>query len=142
MIEEKSGSHLIDHAKHELALVKADGTDYGDMLPHAVLELIEVFSNQGHSGMSAKIVIYLFAKLASFEVLSPLTGSDDEWTELADGLYQNKRCSHVFKENNQAYDSEGKVFEESDGSRWFRSDSRVLIEFPYMPVKQIVKVID
>jgi len=64
-----------------------------------VLELLDVFSKQGHSGMSAPYVISLFKKLANHEPLSPITCEDDEWydSELNDDTYQNKRCSAVFK---------------------------------------------
>lgn len=136
-------SNLLEHAKRELELSRAGESLYGDMLPQAVLELMEVFANQGHSGMSAGITLQLFNRLAKFEPWMPLTGEDDEWTQIdfgPDMAYQNKRCSHVFKgADGRAYDSEGIIFEDPDGVCGTNSESRVYIEFPYTPEKKIVK---
>ena len=100
-------SNLINHAKKELELAGLFSEDkdfYGGMTGTAVMELIEVFSKQGHSGMSAGIVIQIFSKLANFKNINPITGEDDEWNHIGewdDGysgpMYQNKRCSGVFK---------------------------------------------
>ena len=97
-------SNLVEHAKKELefaGLFDKDG-DYDGMLGDACLELIETFSKQGHSGMSASVVRCIFNKLANFEPLTALSFNDDEWAEPYaedDGvsLYQNKRKSTVFK---------------------------------------------
>lgn len=97
-------STLIEHAKIELERIKAfdgEGDFYGGMTGKAVMELIETFSEQGHSGASAPMVIKLFSKLAMYETLGPLTGEDDEWNKFDYGsqiLYQNKRNSAVFKD--------------------------------------------
>lgn len=119
-----------------------------------VLKLLDVFADEGHSGSSAPYAIDLFKKLASFEPLVPLTGEDWEWIEVRDGVFQNKRCSHVFKQadcfDGQAYDINGIVFYEWNereldpdeagypGMKRFKShytsrDSRVPITFPYTP---------
>lgn len=69
-----------------------------------VLELLEKFSKQGHSGSSAPFVVNLFKKLALFEPISPLMGKDDEWQDVidvgsnGDKMYQNKIHSAVFKD--------------------------------------------
>lgn len=94
---------LINHAKKELeiaGLFSKEEDFYGGMTGEAVMELIEVFSKQGHSGMSASIVADLFHKLANYEQLQPLTGKDEEWglLDYGDDLkYQNLRNSGVFK---------------------------------------------
>jgi hypothetical protein len=74
-----------------------------------------------------------------------LTGEDDEWRlcEYSDReTYQNKRFSRVFKEgkDGQAYDMQGKVFVEPNGASYTSRDSRVYIEFPYVPHTEYVKV--
>lgn len=95
---------LIEHAKTELqmaGLFNEEGDFYGGMTGKAVMELIEVFSNQGHSGMSAGVVSDLFNKLSRYEPLQPITGKDDEWTLLDYGYglkYQNRRESGLFKD--------------------------------------------
>jgi len=134
--------NLVTHAKFEMlkAGLYDDDSDYGGMLAGAVTELMEVFEKQGHSGMSAARTVQLFQKLAMFEPLCPLTGDDDEWLEVADGIFQNKRCSHVFKENGEAYDIEGRIFREPSGVTFTSGDSRVPVTFPYTPKTEFVDV--
>ena len=131
---------LVKHAKRELqqAGFFDKASDYEGMLGESVMELISVFSKQGHSGCSANAVSNLFSTLSQFEVIGPLTGADEEWNEIRDGEFQNKRCSHVFKENGQAFDSQGKSFRDLNGLCWLNSDSRMEITFPYTPKTEIV----
>lgn len=114
-----------------------------------VLKLLEVFDGEGHSGTTAPYAINLFKKLASFEPVVPLTGEDWEWSDVSEyggrdngPLFQNKRCSRVFKDNNGAYDIDGIVWydwrtDEETGERYkshFTSrGSRVPVTFPYIP---------
>ena len=131
---------LVEHAQRELeaAGLFREDSDYNGMLGDSVLELVKVFSDQGHSGYSAKITIDLFKRVADFEPLVALTGHNDEWNEVTNTLYQNNRCSHVFKENGQAYDDQAKVFVKPNGSGYTSMDSRVNIEFPYFPKTEYV----
>lgn len=121
-----------------------DNGMYGDLLGKSTLELIDVFSEQGHSGMSAGIAVSLFSKLAKFEPLSPLTGEDDEWNEVGINQWQNKRCSHVFKSYSrlgvQAYDCEGRIFREPNGCCYTNKDSHTPITFPYVPTRMYIDV--
>jgi hypothetical protein len=137
--------------------MKEDGT-FEDEMQEAVckhvLALLDVFGDEGHSGTSAPYTINLFKRLASFEPISPLTGEDWEWNEICDErtnnvrVYQNKRMGSVFKQSDRfdgkAYWLDGKVFWEwysapdiDDGkpfkSHYTSSDSRVMIEFPWVP---------
>jgi len=97
---------LIDHAKTELEIAgpfDKEGDFYEGMTGNAVMELIEIFSKQGHSGMSAPIVADIFKRLANYEPLGPITGKDEEWSDVRDfgngkSWYQNKRCSALFKD--------------------------------------------
>lgn len=113
-----------------------------------VLKLLEVFSDEGHSGSSAPYAVNVFKTLAMFEPLVPLTGEDWEWNEVHDGVFQNKRCSHVFKQadrfDGQAYDIDGIIFYdwytnengEKSKSYFTGRDSCVPITFPYTPTKE------
>lgn len=129
--------NLLKHAERELAIAGYDlnskEEEPNKWMSENVIELISVFANQGHSGSSAPHLIRLFSKLANFEALSPLTGEDSEWNSVTDTLYQNNRCSHVFKENGVAYDGEGKIFRDPDGSCWQNLESRTPVTFPYTP---------
>jgi hypothetical protein len=134
-------SQTIDHAKREL---KAAGlfdkdSDYGGMLGNSVMSLIRTFSKQGHSGFSANMCVSLFGKLAKHEPLGPLTGKDEEWTNVANDLWQNKRCGHVFKDCSKAWDNDAIVFKDKDGCCYTNSKSRKTIRFPYSPKTKIVK---
>ena len=136
-------SNYRTHAETEL---KAIGYDLNEKeegpnkwIVENLLELLEVFSKQGHSGSSAPYCVNAFKKLALFEPLGPLTGKDDEWVLVAENMWQNKRCSHVFKDKSGAYDSQGKVFVEDNGTAYTSSDSRIDIKFPYTPKTEYVK---
>jgi len=139
-------SDLLRHAMRELDAIgmKADDeSDYNKNGRKVILDLIELFSSQGHSGFSANYVIGTFEKLARFEPLGPLTGEDSEWNEVDEGVWQNNRCGHVFKQadrfNGQAYDIQGKVFKDPDGGHFTNSDSFTPVTFPYTPVSEIVE---
>ena len=135
-------SNLTDFAKDELTRAGLFDKDsvYGGMLGEAVMKMIEQFGDEGHSGMSASLAISAFSRLARYEPLTPLTGDDDEWNEIADGEYQNRRCSRVFKNAEGAYDIDGRVFREPSGSCFTSKDSRVPVTFPYVPSTEYVDV--
>ena len=119
---------LIEHAKTELqiaGLFDKEGDFYEGMTGKAVMELIEVFSKQGHSGMSASIVADIFKKLANYEPLGPITGKDEEWSDVRDygkgePWYQNKRYSAIFKDgkDGRAYSIDAIVKRNQNGTCW------------------------
>jgi len=137
----------IEWAEQELKLAGYDINDPEDgpnrWLAEGTLELLKVFSEQGHSGMSAPYAVALFEKLALWKPIAPLTGEDDEWNEVGESTWQNRRNSVVFKgEDGQAYWIEGRVFwewathPEIDDGKPFKShytsrESRVNITFPW-----------
>ena len=113
-------SNMINHAQAEFLAAgwtNPDGTFKDEMqglMCSQVLDLLKLFSSHGHSGTTAPYAINLFKQLASFEPLVPVTGEDHEWVEVSQGVFQNKRCSHVFKQadrfDGQAYDINAIVF--------------------------------
>lgn len=136
-----------NYQKHAEREFKAAGWDLKkDSMQKAicdhVMKLLEVFDGEGHSGSSAPYAVNLFKKLALFEPICPLTGKDEEWNEIGKGHFQNNRCSHVFKDadrfNGQAYDGEGIIFRDPDGSCCTNSGSNVPIVFPYTPTRKYV----
>ena len=113
------------------------------MICEHVLKMLQVFSDEGHSGVSAPYAIKVFSRLAMFEPLAPLTGEDWEWHDTGHG-FQNKRASHVFKDyDGNCYDIDGKVFWEwampYEGREPFEPyksyytcrESSVPVNFPY-----------
>lgn len=105
-------------------------------------KLLNVFDGEGHSGSSAPYTVGLFRKLALFEPIGPLTGKDEEWGKSfgEDGTQQNRRCSHVFRKDGEAYDNDGRIFREPDGTTFTSGDSRVPVTFPYTPTTEYVDV--
>ena len=109
---EKGQSNLRDHAIRELKLLTStvdeinDPEDTLDAYEHAVhesvMDLLEVFIAQRHSGLSSAWTLDLFTKLARFESLTPVTDNPAEWHEHTnpdiadDGVWQNKRNSRMF----------------------------------------------
>lgn len=132
-------NNLERYAREELERAgwfRGDGM-YGSMMGDAVMGMVRQFSDEGHSGMSAPLAISLFKTVAAFEPLTPLTGESDEWMEVGDGWYQNRRCGRVFKGggrfDGQAYDSEAIIWRDPDGSCFTNRDSQQPITFPYVP---------
>ena len=134
--------NITDYAKKELELAgwfDKDGV-FADMMGKTVLKMVEEFSKEGHSGMSATIAIDLFSNVAKFIPLTPLTGEDWEWDDIGNHpghYFQNKRCHHVFKEVKSSgeifYDDMVKIFRYPSGGTYTSKDSRVEITFPYIP---------
>lgn len=124
-----------------------EGDDpYNESVANAILELLEVFDNQYHSGFTAPYTAQMFHRLAMYKPITPLTGEDDEWNDVGAGVFQNKRYSAVFKNENvnngKAYNIEGKIFSDDGGETWFTNrDSRVYIDFPYTVPEHPEKVI-
>lgn len=124
-----------------------------------VLKLLDVFSEEAHSGTTAPYAVKLFKTLAMFEPVVPLTGEDWEWSECTnmgkgpgfDSVFQNKRCGRVFKDSSryggQAYDTEAVIFydmvENEEGvpykSCYTSKDSVRVITFPYTPSHEYVE---
>jgi hypothetical protein len=137
---------LVSYAEKELDIIgMTDDGDMNELMRKHLLHMIGEFANEGHSGFSASYAISCLKRLMSFKPLSPLTGEDDEWTEVTQisgyPHFQNKRCGSVFKDDKdgEAYDIDGKVFWEwfknEDGEKfksYFTSkDSRLPVTFPY-----------
>ena len=134
---------LIAHAKKEMERMWPEPDDMQDMVKANVLELLEVFSNQGHSGSSAPYVLGLLQRLADFKPLGQLTGEDSEWMEVFPNTYQNIRCSSVFKKgkDGQAYWLDGNIFRDQNGATFTNEYSRVKVEFPWtMPESKVIDV--
>lgn len=129
--------NLIDYARSELELAFPNETDGMQLLAmRNVMELIEKFCEQKHSGLSATYVLRLFDRLVKWNPIKPLTGEDDEWGEPFgdEQTQQNKRCSKVFRDhfdNSTAINVEGKFFVDEDGYCYTCRESSVPVTFPY-----------
>ena len=129
--------NLYAHAVRELPEAK---DEMQQLMNECLLQMVLVFSSQGHSGFSSGYAISALTKLLAFEPLRPLTGEDSEWNEIGTGVWQNNRCSHVFKDDTGVYDSNGRIFREPNGLCFTGRKSRVYIEFPYTPKREYIDV--
>lgn len=99
-----------------------------------VNDLLYLLSSQGDSGGSIGYKLNLFNKLAKFQIISPLTFKDDEFSDklsLEHDLSQNIRNTAVFKKGdkytfNDSFICSGKYYVgednkiiERDGGNWF-----------------------
>jgi hypothetical protein len=130
-----------------------------------ILHMVNEFAVEGHSGFSANYALNLLKDILAYNPVAPLTGKDSEWMDISEygiengtvKVFQNKRCSSVFKEvyddgTEYAYNIDGKIFwewcererdldedeEGYPGKHKFKSyfgtkNSRVAVVFPYTP---------
>ncbi|MDR2395814.1 MAG: hypothetical protein LBD57_04375 [Endomicrobium sp.] len=100
-----------------------------------ILELLRIFSNEGHSGYSAMYTLSLFNRLVNYKPILALISEDDEWEKVSEDLYQNKRCFSVFKNDTYAYDQDAVILTDVEDSY-----VQLLIDFPYDPPTQPEKL--
>lgn len=79
-----------------------EDASYGSgAIAKCVLELLDTWHKQGHSGGSASMTLFIFDKLVNHKVLSPLTTESGEWMDVSEyqggkPLWQNRRQSSCF----------------------------------------------
>jgi len=130
----KKENALVLFAENELARLGND-EEQSAMNKH-ILEMVHTFSEEGHSGFSAMYAIRVLERLLRFLPLSAIEDTPEDWNEVSNGIFQHKRCSHIFKDkdrfNGQAYNIEARVFSDDNGKTWFTNGrSSVPINFPY-----------
>lgn len=155
------------HAKRELEILEKTTPDaIVTPFKNEILALCEAFGESGQSGGSApftaKAISQAVEKLMMFETLTPLTGEDDEWTDVTDindgatdiMKYQNNRDSRVFKqEDGRAYFIDAIVFDGNIGARFTGNgipsekygkvgSCQYIKSFPFKPKTFYVDVID
>ena len=143
-------SNLVEHAKVELAKIdlKPDSKEEMHQLMYKqIIEIVELFASQGHSGFSANYALSVIMKLLRYEPITALTGEDAEWLEVDESvagrkMWQNVRCAGrvIKEEDGKCYDLEGKIFRDKDGSTYTNRDSWVEITFPYFLQTEYVDV--
>jgi hypothetical protein len=153
-------SNSLSHAKKEflaagyIPLDQKQEDDPNKWIQQNVLDLLSVFSTQGHSGFSASYCINTFETLASFKPLIPITCKDSEWGDAIDGeTFQNNRLSSVFKrgKDGHPYYLDAIVWRGQNGSTFTGSvedsngntvTSRQNIRLPFRPKTFYVDVIE
>lgn len=142
-------SDLRDYVKRELEIIgfTEDSEDeLKRMLGAEIINLVESYIDASYLVAEE----YLLdgkpcSRLINFLPISPLTGEYDEWLQIDEYRYKNKRCGSVFKELDEspyphAYDLDGKVFVDPSGRSYTNAESIVYILFPYVPFTEYIGV--
>lgn len=95
-------SSLVDHARRELELL---GEEEEVILGY--LRVIEAFSEQGHSGLSAMIAVNVIKDLLLYKNLTPLTDNPDEWTAISEEVMGGGERVWQSKRNPEAFSKDG-----------------------------------
>ena len=151
--------NLKEHAKFELdraGLFNSD-SDYNREIAKSVMELINVFADQGHSGTSANIVRSIFNELAQYKPLGGINLLFFFLINFENNIFQNKRLGSIFKQR-QIHDGRPYYLDAiswrivENGSSWSGTaitpdgkdiTSRQLIKsFPFIPKTFIIDVND
>lgn len=127
-------SNLLNYAKKELDVLD-DGSEMQKEVNKDILDIVRVFSSQGHSGFSTSYTVRILSNLLQFRPLTPLEGTDDEWCTIEDGQKQNKRYSACFKDDDGLiYDiNHFSYYDPGDHCSYFNSGLSYKVKFPYMP---------
>lgn len=117
----------------ETAVAEMNRAGFSKKEKQVLVSIMEQFFDQWDSGGAVSVMIPVLTRLLSGQPLSPLTGEDDEWNDVSEHasqkpMYQNKRCSTVFK----TVDRHGNIFVyDIDLPRKAGQFQR--ITFPYLP---------
>ena len=144
---------LVEFAEGELNLLLKSCKDSESLKTQKavnddILDIIKLFSSQGHSGFSAGYSLNILKRLLDYKPLSAITGDEDEWEQLnysPDLAYQNKRCTSLFRdEDGKVYHVEASIFSDDNGHTWYNcKESREYVELPYeVPAKPECVIID
>ena len=144
---------LVEFAEGELNLLLKSCKDSESLKTQKavnddILDIIKLFSSQGHSGFSASYSLNILKRLLDYKPLSAITGDEDEWEQLnysPDLAYQNKRCPSLFRDaDGKVYNVEARIFSDDNGHTWYNcKESREYIELPYeVPAKPECIIID
>ena len=147
-----TNENLTGHARRELELAgmfdkEVDGSEaagsWNRLCAEAVIELMEVFAGQGHSGFSASMTQELFSRLSKFEALTELTDNSDEWNDISEmqngelGWQSNRNPSCFSEDGGKTYwdiTEEYYIREDEDGERYSGSLSEE--EWKNRPIHQ------
>lgn len=98
-------SEFVRFAEDELNLLLEKAKDEGEesynmqkAFNDSIMGVIKAFDKGEHSGFTASLATQYIDRLLKYRPLTHLTLADDEFVEVADGVFQNVRASNVFKQ--------------------------------------------
>jgi hypothetical protein len=142
---------VVSHAKKEFLRAGYQPTDEDQedgpnkWIQENVMELLDTFSKQGHSGMSAGYCIDAFQKLANYKLLTSIKSIDEfkfgDCIDLEDSMKQSSVISSVFLDikTNKAYYLDATYFQGEDDYDSFSGGnvagirSNQFIKYPFVP---------
>ena len=129
--------NLHEHAVNELSLID-DGSEEQQWVNKSIINIVDAFADQGHSGFSAKYSLNLLSRLLNFYPINPITDSEDEWGKWhgpeGKKSRQAKRYSALFQdEDGSVYDINriSKRYEGHMDSSWYGPS--YYVKLPYLP---------
>jgi len=128
---------LEDYARQELGLLDGGDDPMQAEMSKDIMQVIKLFGSQGHSGFSAGYAIGAIERLLRFQPLTPLTGKDDEWNEIGEGVFQSRRCPSVFKDAEGACDNGVISTHYAGGNSSCSARVQYYIKFPYVCGNQL-----
>lgn len=116
---------MVDFAIEEMQRANFDEGDIA-----FIIGFLREFYERYDSGGAVWAMSDVLQRLIKGQPLSPLTGEDDEWVDVAEyngqnALWQNRRCPTVFKDAERAYDID--------------VAGRPTVTFPYDPTTKLLE---
>ena len=110
----------------ERAEIELKAINFGEEDTAVMIDILKRFFVQWNSGGGVFVAAPVLQRLIAGKPLSPLTGADSEWIDRAEinggtPMWQNIRCSTVFKDADGAYDID------------VPGVSKYPVTFPYLP---------
>jgi len=113
-------SALMDHANREL-----DRLDIPEDVKVNIRLILSVYEAYGYFGRTQYEVSEKIMSLLKFKNLSPLTDDPNEWEQIGDVLWKNKRHGNAFSQNG------GKTFYYVGGSTGFANPWPQHVSYPH-----------
>lgn len=112
-------------------------------ISHDIKNIFKLLNDQNNDLTEFQIALKsdIIKKLLSYEPLTPLMNTDDEWEESKNPeLLRNLRLPSVFKVkvNGKCFDTQAFIFIDDDGTKYITQASEMEIEFPYTPTPQYI----
>lgn len=113
-------SHMIRHAEYELrrAGYFDEDADYGGMLGKSIMDLIKVFSCQGHSGYSASMTASLFKELAMFKTIGEFEPTIEESMLVHEDAAKGEKILQSLRKCSVFSNDGGKNWHDLDDKNW------------------------
>jgi len=113
-----------------------------------VMELLEVFSKQGHSGSSAPYCIKMFSELAKFKIITPIKSAEEfDFCGEEGRSNQSRVISGVFQDDRGEYYIDAVVLRTKTGG-WHGNAEHlgiprhIYVKYPFMPKTFHIDVVE